>query len=67
MLEGGSGTAATAHLCATFAELAWDTELCGPLLLTRQGLAEALVYRRVAPGAETAPNPGVAEAFVGAR
>ena len=45
MLEGGIGTAATAHLCATFPELAWDTELFGPLLLTQEVLREPLVYR----------------------
>ena len=45
MLEGGIGTAATAHVCATFAELAWGTELFGPLLLTQELLREPLVYR----------------------
>jgi muconate cycloisomerase len=45
MLEGGIGTAATAHVCATFPELAWDTELFGPLLLTQEVLREPLVYR----------------------
>jgi muconate cycloisomerase len=45
MLEGGIGTAATAHACSTFAELAWGTELFGPLLLTEELLREPLVYR----------------------
>lgn len=45
MLEGGIGTAASAHVCSTFAELAWDTELFGPLLLTQEVLREPLVYR----------------------
>jgi muconate cycloisomerase len=45
MLEGGIGTAATAHLCATFADLSWGTELFGPLLLTEEVLSEPLVYR----------------------
>ena len=45
MLEGGIGTAATAHVCSTFAELAWGTELFGPLLLTQEVLREPLVYR----------------------
>ena len=45
MLEGGIGTAATAHVCSTFAELAWGTELFGPLLLTQELLREPLVYR----------------------
>jgi len=45
MLEGGVGTAASAHMCATFAGLAWGTELFGPLLLTDEVLREPLVYR----------------------
>ena len=59
MLEGGIGTAATAHLCATFAELAWDTELFGPLLLTREVLAEPLVYRDYMLQVPTGPGLGV--------
>ncbi|MFC0252542.1 muconate/chloromuconate family cycloisomerase [Massilia consociata] len=59
MLEGGIGTAATAHLCATFAELAWDTELFGPLLLTEEVLAEPLVYRDFMLQVPTGPGLGV--------
>lgn len=59
MLEGGIGTAATAHLCATFAELAWDTELFGPLLLTEEVLREPLVYRDFELQVPTAPGLGV--------
>lgn len=45
MLEGAIGTAATAHLCATFSELRFGSELFGPLLLTEEILSEPLVYR----------------------
>lgn len=59
MLEGGIGTAATAQLCSTFAELAWDTELFGPLLLTEEVLAEPLVYRDFLLRVPTGPGLGV--------
>jgi len=45
MLEGGIGTAASAHLFATFPDLAFGTELFGPLLLTEEVLQEPLVYK----------------------
>ncbi|GGF19668.1 muconate cycloisomerase I [Aliidongia dinghuensis] len=44
MLEAAVGTAASAHLFATFPRLAWGTELFGPLLLTEEILAEPLTY-----------------------
>jgi muconate cycloisomerase len=44
MLEAGIGTAASAHVFATFGSLAFGTELFGPLLLTEEILEEALVY-----------------------
>ncbi|MCS0628183.1 muconate/chloromuconate family cycloisomerase [Telluria mixta] len=59
MLEGGIGTAATAHVCATFAELEWDTELFGPLLLTEEVLREPLVYRDFELQVPTGPGLGV--------
>jgi len=59
MLEGGIGTAATAHLCATFPELAWGTELFGPLLLTQEVLQEPLVYRDFMLQVPTGPGLGV--------
>jgi muconate cycloisomerase len=59
MLEGGIGTAATAHVCSTFAELAWDTELFGPLLLTQEVLREPLVYRDFMLEVPTGPGLGV--------
>ena len=59
MLEGGIGTAATAHVCATFAELAWGTELFGPLLLTQELLREPLVYRDFMLQVPSGPGLGV--------
>jgi muconate cycloisomerase len=59
MLEGGIGTAATAHVCSTFAELAWDTELFGPLLLTQEVLREPLVYRDFELQVPAGPGLGV--------
>jgi muconate cycloisomerase len=44
MLEGSIGTAASAHLFATFPTLAFGTELFGPLLQTEEILATPLVY-----------------------
>jgi muconate cycloisomerase len=44
MLEAGIGTIASAHVFATFPQLAWGTELFGPLLLTEEILAEPLGY-----------------------
>ncbi|MES2261761.1 MAG: muconate/chloromuconate family cycloisomerase [Pseudomonadota bacterium] len=45
MLEGGVGTAASAQLFSTFADLSFGTELFGPLLLTEEVLQEPLVYK----------------------
>ncbi|MFC5512624.1 muconate/chloromuconate family cycloisomerase [Massilia jejuensis] len=59
MLEGGVGTAATAHLCSTFTDLSWDTELFGPLLLTEELLEEPLVYADFALRVPDKPGLGV--------
>lgn len=59
MLEGGVGTAATAHVCATFPGLAWGTELFGPLLLTQEVLREPLVYRDFMLQVPAGPGLGV--------
>ena len=59
MLEGGIGTAATAHVCATFSELTWGTELFGPLLLTEEVLREPLVYRDFMLQVPSGPGLGV--------
>jgi muconate cycloisomerase len=59
MLEGGIGTAATAHLCSTLSDLSWDTELFGPLLLTEEVLEEPLVYKEFSLQVPTGPGLGV--------
>lgn len=45
MLETGLSTAAALQLFATVDDLAWGTELFGPLLLTDEILANPIVYR----------------------
>ncbi|WP_336867643.1 muconate/chloromuconate family cycloisomerase [Sphingomonas sanguinis] len=60
MLEGGVGTAASAHLCATLPSLAWGTELFGPLLLTEDILAEPLRYADFHLSVPTGPGLGIA-------
>ncbi|PZE11630.1 muconate cycloisomerase [Pseudomonas sp. 57B-090624] len=45
MLEGSVGTLAAAHAFITLAELAWDTELFGPLLLTEEIVTEPPRYQ----------------------
>ena len=59
MLEAGVGTAASAHVFATFPKLAWGTELFGPLLLTEEILAEPLDYADFSLGVPTGPGLGV--------
>jgi muconate cycloisomerase len=60
MLEAGVGTAASAHLFATFPRLAWGTELFGPLLLTEEILAEPLDYADFSLGVPTGAGLGIA-------
>lgn len=59
MLEGGVGTAASAHLCSTWAQLEWGTELFGPLLLTEELLAEPLRYEDFSLIVPDGPGLGV--------
>jgi muconate cycloisomerase len=59
MLEGGVGTAASAQLFSTFHELAYGTELFGPLLLTEEVLATPLVYKDFHLHVPTEPGLGV--------
>ena len=59
MLEGGVGTAASAQVFATVPELAWGTELFGPLLQTEEILSEPLTYRDFALKVPTGPGLGV--------
>lgn len=59
MLEGAVGTMASAQLFSTFGELAWATELFGPLLLTEEILQEPLQYRDFALQLPTTPGLGL--------
>jgi muconate cycloisomerase len=59
MLEGPIGSVASAQLFATFAELAFGTELFGPLLLTEDLLAEPLDYSDFSLAVPTGPGLGL--------
>lgn len=59
MLEGGIGTAASAHLSAALPSLARGTELFGPLLLKAELLAEPMRYADFALEVPTGPGLGV--------
>jgi muconate cycloisomerase len=59
MLEGAVGTAASAHLFSTFANLEFGTELFGPLLLTEELLEEPLVYKDFMLQVPTGPGLGI--------
>jgi muconate cycloisomerase len=59
MLEGAVGTMASAQLFATFHDLAWGTELFGPLLLTEELLREPLHYRDFALHLPVKPGLGI--------
>lgn len=60
MLEGGVGTAASAHVFATLPELAWGTELFGPLLQTEEIMTEPLSYGDFSLKVPTGPGLGIA-------
>ena len=59
MLEGGIGTAASAQVFATLPNLAWGTELFGPLLQTEEVLAEPLHYADFSLAVPGGPGLGV--------
>ena len=59
MLEGGVGTAASAQVFSALPNLAWGTELFGPLLLTEEILATPLRYADFALEVPTTPGIGV--------
>lgn len=59
MLEGGVGTAASAHLFSTLGRLEWGTELFGPLLLTEELLEIPLDYADFGVAVPTGPGLGV--------
>ena len=60
MLEGSIGTLASAQVFATFPNLAYGTELFGPLLLTDEIMAEPLQYRDFMLQLPQAPGLGIA-------
>jgi muconate cycloisomerase len=59
MLEAGIGTIASAHVFATFPELAFGTELFGPLLLTEEILTEPIAYGDFGLAVPDAPGLGI--------
>jgi len=59
MLEGGIGTMASAQAFLTLSQLAWDTELFGPLLLTEDILVAPLEYRDFHLHVSQAPGLGL--------
>ncbi|KEZ12031.1 Muconate cycloisomerase [Sphingobium yanoikuyae] len=59
MLEGPIGSIASAHLFATFAGLAFGTELFGPLLLAEDLLAEPLDYTEFSLAVPSGPGLGL--------
>lgn len=59
MLEGGVGTAASAHVFSTVRNLAWGTELFGPLLQSEEILATPLSYADFSLKVPNGPGLGV--------
>ena len=59
MLEGPVGTIASAHVFSTFENLAYGTELFGPLLLTEQILKTPLQYENFELIVPSAPGMGI--------
>lgn len=59
MLEAGVATAASAHVFSTFANLSFQTELFGPLLLTEEILEEPLAYADFGLTVPEGPGLGV--------
>lgn len=59
MLEGTIGTAASAHLFATFPRLSFGTELFGPLLLTEEIVQKPLEYSDFSLVVPTGPGLGL--------
>ncbi len=59
MLEGPVGTMAAAHVFSTFENLAYGTELFGPLLLTEEILKQPLQYKNFELTIPSAPGLGI--------
>jgi muconate cycloisomerase len=60
MLEGSVGTLAAAHVFATLPQLAWGTELFGPLLVKDDIVTERPEYRDFCLHLPTGPGLGIA-------
>ncbi len=59
LLEGSIGTAASLHAWATLPEMAWGTEMFGPLLLEDDIVAEPLRYHEFGVDLPTGPGLGI--------
>jgi muconate cycloisomerase len=59
MLEGSVGTIASAHVFATLPDLAWGTELFGPLLQTEEILTEPPTYNDFSLVVPAGPGLGI--------
>ena len=59
MLEGPVGTMAAAHVFSTFENLAYGTELFGPLLLTEEILKQPLQYKNFELTTPSTPGLGI--------
>lgn len=59
MLEGPVGTMASAQVFSTFANLAYGTELFGPLLLTEEILKQPLQYKNFELTIPSTPGLGI--------
>ncbi|MFY0989801.1 muconate/chloromuconate family cycloisomerase [Halomonas sp. C05BenzN] len=59
LLEGTIGTAASLHAWATLPEMAWGTEMFGPLLLKDDIVVEPLDYREFGVELPTGPGLGI--------
>ncbi|MCH4565381.1 muconate/chloromuconate family cycloisomerase [Halomonas sp. EGI 63088] len=59
LLEGTIGTAASLHAWATLGEMAWGTEMFGPLLLKDDIVVEPLHYHEFGVDLPTGPGLGI--------
>ena len=59
LLEGTIGTAASLHAWATLPEMAWGTEMFGPLLLKDDIVVEPLHYREFGVDLPAGPGLGI--------
>ena len=59
LLEGTIGTAASLHAWATLPEMAWGTEMFGPLLLKDDIVVEPLNYSEFGVALPKGPGLGI--------